>query len=163
MIRRTKAQLLSLLINPFPFGIPMTPSAKRGLLNLSRFYAAGQNCFVSLVGDVDLNWNRVLFCFEWKRKEVSQRPNDTEKHHLNRISLPHTFHLAGTQTALPSVPAPVRVSFAVVPAPFLDSQTFFPGKKVLARFLWYFLCVCKESTEKNTLLILSFCLTIRWK
>jgi hypothetical protein len=28
VIRRTKAELLSLLINPFPFGIPLTPCVK---------------------------------------------------------------------------------------------------------------------------------------
>jgi hypothetical protein len=31
VIRRTKAELLSLLINPFPFGIPLTPSWQNGV------------------------------------------------------------------------------------------------------------------------------------
>ena len=64
-----------------------------------------------------------------------KRPNDTARHSLNRMSvfhkpslafapqmpppprgrlIPHP-HLAGTQTALPSVPAPARVSLVVVP------------------------------------------------
>jgi hypothetical protein len=80
----------------------------------------------------------------------TQKPNETENDSLNRITIPLPFHLAGTQTALPSVPVPTRVSFVVVPAPFLDSKTFFLGKKVLARFLCPFLCACKEREEKNT-------------
>jgi len=31
VIRRTKAELLSLLINPYPFGIPLTPSWQNGV------------------------------------------------------------------------------------------------------------------------------------
>ena len=41
------------------------------------------------------------------------------------------------------------VSLVVAPTPFLDSKTFFPGKKVLARFLCHFLCARKESEEKT--------------
>jgi len=89
VIRRTKAQLLSLLINPFPFGILLTPSVKRGLLNLSRFYAAGQNCFACLVGDVGRKRNRVLFCFEKEHERSRQIPNDSAKHSLDRIPIPH--------------------------------------------------------------------------
>ena len=111
---------------------------------------AGQNCFVGLVGDVVRNRNNVLFCFEKDRERLTIKRNNTAKHPLNRITIPLPFHLAGTQTALPSVPVPTRVSFVVVPAPFLDSKTFFLGKKVLARFLCPFLCACKEREEKNT-------------
>ena len=42
VIRRTKAELLSLLINPFPFGIPLTPFGKTFRLNLSRFMRQGK-------------------------------------------------------------------------------------------------------------------------
>ena len=74
---------------------------------------------------------------------------------------PHP-HLAGTQTALPSVPVPTKVSFAAVPAPFLDSKTFFRGKKVLARFLCPFLCACKEREEKTPFrFLLLSCLIIK--
>ena len=41
--------------------------------------------------------------------------------------IPHP-HLAGTQTALPSVPVPTKVSFAVVPAPFWGAYPLF-GKR----------------------------------
>jgi len=63
--------------------------------------------------------------------------------------MPLPLHLAGTQTALPSVPVSTKVSFVADPAPFLDSKTFFRGKKVLARFLCPFLCACKEREEKT--------------
>ena len=102
--------------------------------------------------------------FREKRERRDKRPNDTARHSLNRKTLPPYFHLAGTQTALPSVPVLTKVTFVAVPAPFLDSKTFFPGKKVLAWFLWYFLFTRKESTEKKHLRILSSSnLTIRRK
>ncbi len=37
MIRRTKDKLLSLLTNPFPFGIPLPPFAKGGLVRQGEF------------------------------------------------------------------------------------------------------------------------------
>ena len=81
------------------------------------------------------------------------KPNDTAKHSLSKIALPHPFHLAGTQTALPSVPVPTRVSFVVVPAPFLDSKTFFPGKKVLAWFLCERFFARAKKCGKNTIAV----------
>ena len=47
VIRRTKAELLSLLTNPFPFGIPLTPFGKGGLVRQGVFLFK-----VSAVGDV---------------------------------------------------------------------------------------------------------------
>jgi len=63
-MRRTKAKLLSLLINPFPFGIPLTPMGQDLLAHPIMILRAGQNCFAGLIGDVGRNRNRVLFCFE---------------------------------------------------------------------------------------------------
>ena len=64
VMRRTKAKLLSLLINPFPFGIPLTPMGQDLLAHPIMILRAGQNCFAGLIGDVGRNRNRVLFCFE---------------------------------------------------------------------------------------------------
>jgi len=125
----------------------------------------------------------VLFCFEENGERLIIKPNNTAKHSLNRMPAPlkpsPPFapqmpplpkgrlipypHLAGTQTALPSVPVPTKVSFAVVPTPFLDSKTFFLGKKVLACFRQFRERNCgnisfheKRKLEKKYILILSF-------
>jgi len=42
------------------------------------------------------------------------------------------------------------VSFAADPAPFLDSKTFFPGKKVLAPFFAQLSWASKKVEKKNT-------------
>ncbi|MBO5754574.1 MAG: hypothetical protein J6R89_00805, partial [Clostridia bacterium] len=42
------------------------------------------------------------------------------------------------------------VSFAADPTPFLDSKTFFPGKKVLAWFLCERFFARAKKCEKNT-------------
>ena len=128
-----------------------TPRGKTCSLNLSRAYAAGQNCFVCLIGDVGRKRNRVLFCFGRNGNGAPKGQAILRDIPLSRYPyplLPHP-HLAGTQTALPSVPVPTKVSFVADPAPFLDSKTFFPGKKVLACFLCTFLFTRKESWEKT--------------
>ncbi len=101
-------------------GIPLPPLGKICSLILPKFYAVGQNGTVCLVGDVGLNRNRELFCFgrngkQCPKKRCPQKPNDTEKHSLNRITTSPRPHLAGTQTALPSVPEPMQGSFAAEP------------------------------------------------
>jgi len=64
-------------------------------------------------------------------------------------------HLAGTQTALPSVPVPTKVSFAAVPAPFSGkgvSPFSLPQFRVAESAGFIFR---KKKVGKNTLSILS--------
>jgi len=59
-----------------------------------------------------------------------QAPSSPLRHLLRKCHLPRGgrliphLHLAGTQTALPSVPVPTKVSFVVVPAPFWGLTPF---------------------------------------
>jgi hypothetical protein len=88
--------------------------------------------------------------FREKRRTLSF-PNNIAKYPLGRaaIPLPPYPRLAGTQTALPSVPVPTKVSFVVVPAPFWDSKTFFPGKKVFAPFFAQLSWASKKVEKKK--------------
>ena len=67
----------------------------------------------------------ICFVSSGNGKRLIIKPNDTAKHSLSKIALPHPFHFAGTQTALPSVPAPTKVSFVAVPAPFWGAYPLF--------------------------------------
>ncbi len=90
------------------------------------FFSAGPNCTVCLIGDVGRNWNRVLFCFEETENRPHIIPNDTARRSLSKIStlFPRVPHLAGTQTALPSVPEPMQGSFAAEPTSHSRCRAF---------------------------------------
>ena len=142
MVTQDKSGAFIAAPQPHPLWNPPHPHCQKGLTQPTKIYMAGQNCFVCLIGDVGRNWNRLLFCFGRNGERYDKRPNDTARHSLNRIPAPTNPlrhgkiplrgtachlprggrliprpHLAGTQTALPSVPVSTKVTFAAATAP----------------------------------------------
>ena len=133
VIRRTKAELLSLLINPFPFGIPLTPfrqnphthstKISRGRAILHGLPCRG--CWPkSEQGAVLFREKRETGLLTTKRYRALSGICLANGHLPRRGKLIPRPHLAGTQTALPSVPVPTRVSFAAEPTSHSRCRAF---------------------------------------